>query len=89
MATLAGAAAHLGGHLLPAGGHGDHHAAYHAGHRARPGVDRAGDVSSSTSHLTGASLSRIKTCATVAKAVPKPSTSPFAHFEIAFQELEV
>ena len=38
------------------------------------GVDRAGDVSSSTSHLTGASLSRIKTCATVAKAVPKPST---------------
>ena len=39
-----------------------------------PGVDRAGDVSSSTSHLTGASLSRIKTCATVAKAVPKPST---------------
>ena len=61
-------------HLSSAGGHGDHHAAYHAGHRARPGVDWAGDASSSTSHLTGASLSRINTCATVAKAVPKPST---------------
>ena len=33
-----------------------------------PGVDRAGDVSSSTPHLTGASLSRLTHfCATVAK----------------------
>src|SRR5712691_695753 len=38
-------------------------------------VDRAGDVSRSTSRLTGASLSRIKTCATAAKAAPKPSTA--------------
>ena len=53
-----------------AGGHGDHHAAYHAGHRASgdPGVDKPGRaMHHSTSHLTGASLSRIKTCATVVK----------------------
>ena len=38
VATLAGAAAHPGGSdTSSAGGHGDHHAAYHAGHRARPG----------------------------------------------------
>ena len=38
VATLAGAAAHPGGpDTSSAGGHGDHHAAYHAGHRARPG----------------------------------------------------
>ena len=66
------------------GGHGDHHAAYHAGHRARPGgwTGRAA-YPSSTSHLTGASLSRIKTCATVAKAVPKPSTVFKEHFAVA------
>ena len=77
VATLAGAAADPGRRATSAeGGHGDHHADSHAGYRARPWrVDRAGDVSRSTSRLTGASRSRIKTYATAAKAVRKPSTA--------------
>ena len=57
VATLAGAAAHPGGPgTAAAGGHGDHHPDYHAGHRARPGggTGRA-TYQDSTSRLTGAS----------------------------------